>query len=617
MPQIIFRMQKFKILFSLFAFFMMMSSQLSAQEIISELKYNSALIYDTHHSQFRSIDTLQLPFVDDFSYSLLDPNHKYPDQNLWLDKDCFVNTTYPILPPSIGVATFEGLNEYGAPYDTSGVVQQGGADTLTSHAIHLETHAPGDSVYLSFFYEKKGLGDFPNSGDKLFLELKKNDGTWNEVWFMDGDASAPSDIKFFQVMIPIVDVAYFFNNFQFRFRNIATTSGNNDHWHVDYVRLDASRNYTDTLLQDVAAVYTPGTILKNYEFMPWTQFRNNQSDELGVSFPFVIRNNNDVTINTAIQYFSDEVFSGSNVFTSSLTAINFTSSSVITQSNPTFPIGVSPPGDSALLLINCKATSTPDDLRSNDSAYRVQPFYNYYAHDDGSAEKAYAINIAGGRTAVKYHVNIPDTLRAIQFHFAHIDADISNKFFSIMVWKSLIPNEQLIYEQDFLHPAYIDSINGFATYILDTPQAITDTFYIGMMQSYPNYYYVGLDRNTDSHLNSYFNVGSGWQQSSYSGSLMIRPLVGAKLPYTSVQNISANTISVNCYPNPTADFLHVNVSGIKNSEILITDLMGKLIQTSEGTDESIFVGNLSQGMYLLTVIDKLSKQSFTTRFIKM
>ena len=180
-----------------------------------------------------------------------------------------------------------------------------------------------------------------------------------------------------------------------------------------------------------------------------------------------------------------------------------------------------------------------------------------------------------------------------------------------------MPNEQLIYEQDFLHPTYIDSINGFATYILDTPKAITDTFYIGMLQSYANYYYVGLDKNTDSHLNSYFNVGNGWQQSSYAGSLMIRPVVGAKLPYTTVQNISANTISVNCYPNPTADFLHVNVSGVKHAELFITDLLGRSIQTSEGSDENIFVGNLSQGMYLLTVKDKQSRQSFTTRFIKL
>lgn len=98
---------------------------------------------------------------------------------------------------------------------------------------------------------------------------------------------------------------------------------------------------------------------------------------------------------------------------------------------------------------------------------------------------------------------------------------------------------------------------------------------------------------------------------------MIRPVVGAKLTYTSVQNISVETISVNCFPNPVDDILHLNVKGINHAELFITDLTGRTIQISEGTDENIFVGNLSPGMYLLTVKDKLSKQSFTTRFIKL
>ena len=606
-----------KILSTIFIlFFILMHNTSSAQEIISELKYNSALLFDSHHSKLRSTDTLSLPFIDDFSYSQLDPNHKYPDQNLWLDKDCFVNTTYPVLPPSIGVATFDGLNEYGIPYDTTGVVQQAESDTLTSLPIHMETLSPADSVYLSFFYEKMGVGDYPNIGDILLLELKKSDGSWNEVWQMDGDASAPTIIKFRQLMVPVTDNSYFFNNFQFRFRNIATTSGNNDHWHIDYVRLYAGRSIADTLIQDVAAIYTPGTILKNYEFMPWTQFRNNQPEETLSTFPFTILNNNNVTMNTAIQYFADEIYSSSNVFSSSTSALNFNAGTSVVQANSTFPVGAVPPGDSALLIIKCKATATPDDLRQNDSAYRVQPFFNYYAHDDGSAEKAYGLNAAGGKIAVKYKVNIPDTLRAVQIHFAHIDADISDKLFSILIWKSLVPNTQLIYEQDFLKPSYIDSINGFATYILDTPKLITDTFYVGMLQSFPNFYNVGLDRNTDSHLNSYYNVTGVWSQSSYSGSLMIRPVVGAELPFTSTKNISSNTIKVNCYPNPVENMLHVNVTGIKHAELIITDISGRTMRKSDGIYEDIFVGDFSAGMYLLTVIDKQSKQSFTTRFIK-
>ncbi|MEI7802949.1 MAG: T9SS type A sorting domain-containing protein [Bacteroidota bacterium] len=610
-------MQKFILHFSLLTFILLQISFANAQEVVTDLKYNSALIYEKPQKYLRSTDTLQLPFMDDFSYSQLAPDHKYPDQSLWMDRDVFVNTTYPVLPPSIGVATFDGLNEFGIPYDTSGAVQINPADSLTSLPIHLETVTPADSVYFSFFYEKMGIGDFPNVGDKLILEFKKLDGTWHEQWEMDGDASMPTLIKFRQIMILITDNNYFFNNFQFRFRNYATTSGNNDHWHIDYVRLNSGRNYTDTLLQDVTAVYTPGTILKNYEFMPWTQFKNNQSDELVANFPFVIRNNNDLTINTANQYSADEQFTATNVFTSGVNAINFSPSSVLTQPEATFTITVTPPGDSALLIIDCKATATPDINRRNDSAYRVQPFYNYFSHDDGSAEKAYGLNVAGGKLAVKYHCNVPDTLRAIQIHFAHVNLDVSDKLFSIMVWKSLAPTVQL-YEQDFLHPTYIDSINGFATYVLDTPKAISDTFYVGMLQSYPVYYYVGLDRNTDSHLNNYYNVTGTWNQSSFPGSLMIRPVVGAKLPVVSAApKISERNISVHLYPNPSSDVIHIDVLNSLAAEIYITDMAGKIVHHSEGVYENLFVGNLDAGMYLLTVRDKKTKQSTTTRFIKL
>ncbi|GDX52576.1 hypothetical protein LBMAG27_16230 [Bacteroidota bacterium] len=607
----------------------MLNFHTSAQEIISELKYNDALIFEKHHSQLRSIDTVQLPFIDDFSYSQLNPNHKYPDQNLWMDIDCFVNTTYPILPPSIGVATFDGLNEKGEPYDPSASTQVDltssyPADSLTSLPINMNSISVADSVYLSFFYEKMGIGDYPNVGDKLLLELKKNDGTWNEVWEMDGDGSIPTVIKFRQIMIPIIDAAYFFNGFQFRFRNYATTSGNNDHWHIDYVRLDSSRSYSDTLIRDVAAVYTPGTILNKYQFMPWTQFRNNQSTELAATFPFVVHNMSSIAFNANNKYSASEYFSpfSQNIMFSNGVgnSFNFSSGSFLTQNNSTGNDTASISGDSALLLIKCLITSdsTDKNLR-NDTAYRVQPFYNFYAHDDGSAEKAYALYGGGSKLAYKFYVNVPDTLRAIQIHFAHITTDVSDKFLSIMLWKSVLPIEQLQYEQDFLQPTYIDSINGFATYILDTPQAISDTFLVGWLQTYPDYLNVGLDKNTDSHQYVFYqtSVNPTFVQSTAIGSIMIRPVVGAKLTYTSVQNISVETISVNCFPNPVDDILHLNVKGINHAELFITDLTGRTIQISEGTDENIFVGNLSPGMYLLTVKDKLSKQSFTTRFIKL
>jgi hypothetical protein len=164
---------------------------------------------------------------------------------------------------------------------------------LTSLPIHLENLSPADSVYLSFFYEAQGYGDYPNPGDLLMLQLRKNDGNWKTVWTQDGSSSAVplSNQQFKQVMIRIDSAAYFFNSFQFRFHNISTLSGNNDHWHIDYVRMNKGRFLADTTLNDLAITYRPSSILKNYQQMPWSQFKNFQSTELASFHKVRFRNN--------------------------------------------------------------------------------------------------------------------------------------------------------------------------------------------------------------------------------------------------------------------------------------------------------------------------------------
>jgi hypothetical protein len=75
---------------------------------------------------------------------------------LWQDDDVYINGTYPVDPPTIGVATFDGLARTGYPYDFPNYTAYGRADHLTSVPIDLEYPA-SDSIYLSFFYQAKGL----------------------------------------------------------------------------------------------------------------------------------------------------------------------------------------------------------------------------------------------------------------------------------------------------------------------------------------------------------------------------------------------------------------------------------------------------------------------------
>jgi len=115
-----------------------------AQPVASPLNSNPVLQeYAKKHpdrakTQFKSAPVvLTLPFMDDFSYASLESSElHYPITSLWLDNDVFINSTLGVNPPSIGVATFDGLDAKGEPYISyNGVNEDGPSDTLTSQFI--------------------------------------------------------------------------------------------------------------------------------------------------------------------------------------------------------------------------------------------------------------------------------------------------------------------------------------------------------------------------------------------------------------------------------------------------------------------------------------------------
>ena len=124
------------------------------------------------------IDTLSLPFWDDFSSSQL-----IPDSSKWLvGADVNINRGRGLNPPSINVATFDGTNQYGVPY--SDMDLRGEADSLVSQPIDLSTIPIGlkSTLYFSFFWQKKGNGEIPEKEDSLRLQFKDLNGIWATVW---------------------------------------------------------------------------------------------------------------------------------------------------------------------------------------------------------------------------------------------------------------------------------------------------------------------------------------------------------------------------------------------------------------------------------------------------
>ena len=118
---------------------------------------------------------LELPFWDDFSKA-----ENVPDTALWIDSENVnINNTFGKNAPSIGVASFDGLDAFGTPYNLN-AVEVGFVDSLTSRPIDL-SKVPAvqiNSVYLSFFFQRGGNGELPDEDDFIQLEFLSPESQW-------------------------------------------------------------------------------------------------------------------------------------------------------------------------------------------------------------------------------------------------------------------------------------------------------------------------------------------------------------------------------------------------------------------------------------------------------
>ncbi|MBI4930135.1 MAG: T9SS type A sorting domain-containing protein [Bacteroidetes bacterium] len=629
----------------LFSLFIIHHSFCFSQEVLMDLTTNPVVVKkynEVRNSTLRinpvKLDTVSLPFLDDFSKDDI-----YPDAFLWLDSNVFINRDYPIAPPTLGVATFDGVSKSGCPYDTLASANSSeSADTLTSKPINLSSLPPDSSVIFSFFWQASsflyGRGNDPENSDTLLLQFKNpllaDSIAWKTVWYKNGYNPVTPDTGFHLVIIPITDLSYLQNGFQFRFRNYATVSGNVDHWHIDYVYLDKNRSMTDTIFDDVAFVYNSRSLLKNYYAMPWEQY---QASEMKSNLTFFIRNNDTVTKNVS---FTDTIYNSAlnPVASDSLNAGNIYSWSTngycnyAPFANP--PISTTPPNyvfpiltQDTSFLLECVLTPPISDIdKWNDTLRFTQTFSNYYAYDDGTAEKGYGLNAAGGQIAYKFSLNQPDTLVAVQMLFNWIGPNVNQQQFKIRVWgdNGGVPSSAYIYEDTIITPNYEyvyhndwgNLTNMFYPYLLKTKQVLSGTFYVGFVQ-YTNpsttLLNLGLDQNTNSNSKMYYNVGSGWNQSALAGSWMIRPVFGTTKGLLTVHNEEPLTSSFTIYPNPTSGKFRIqsdNNSFLKSIEenyhLTVFSIDGQMVheETISSFSSEIDISNLREGLYFVRVENK-------------
>ena len=569
--------------------------------------------------QFKSLrsdtDTLELPFFDDFAKPLV-----YPDTNLWEDNFVFINQSFGDNPPTVGVATFDMLNQVGEIYSTASNMGFE-ADKLTSKLINLDY--PGDTtIFLSFYYQPQGLsGNTPELQDSLILQFTSPDTVWATVWSVSGSDNQ----AFRQVIIPIDNPMYLKKGFQFRFINygsiadnsVASWAGNGDVWNLDFVYLDKNRTEADTTYDEVAFVNNITSFLNDYESMPWTHYDASQNH---LDFSYQIKNLRNSGGNIQVKSRTLDMvdrFSGNGVnqsFGAENIPDNSTSSftSTLTISGSLFHSNTSDSADfKTRFYLEIDTISEHQKFRWNDTLEYHQQFSNYYAYDDGTPEAGIGLfgnGTAHAKLAYRFDPVIPDTLRAVKIFFNRTYQDASQKYFIFTVWSDYngLP-DTVIYSEIGMRPEYADSLNQFMLYTPDTLMYLTGPFFIGWEKTTEDMLNVGFDKNRDAHDKIFYNIYGSWQASTIPGAMMIRPVFGKDFT-TNIPSIpNAEQSNVLLYPNPVRDklflqFLEKNTNAEFSTTIL--NLYGKTIQSFSGVPDEIATAELSNGIYLLVIRDE-------------
>ncbi len=615
---------------SCFSVFLLLSTHLYSQGIIERpLSINPVII--KKHQEFKGLsaaksssitDTLTLdPLVgilDDFS-----KESPFPDTMVWLDRFVYINREYAKSPITLGVATFDGLNENGYPYDfTRPKLSSDIADYLTSKPIDLNFSA-SDSIYLSFYYQPQGLGDSPAINDSLVLEFKAPGiSPWKHIWAKKGSTLATNDSSWKLVMIPISNPSFLQKGFQFQFHNWATISGNTDHWNIDYVYLNRFRNIHDTLFEDVAFVYNTPSLTKTYTQMPWGHYT---ASYMKTGYSTTIKNNFKIPKFGSFIYKVDTAgIQVNTTYSGGATNIPVGNVNIPLFTNPSLNYTIPQLNAPQNYCIESVLNSTPDFDRNNDTVRHCQVFANSYAYDDGTAEKEVGLNILNAQLAEKYTSTIADTLRYIDIYFNPYLINASAFPFRLKVWADgSVPGIELFVSDTTLIPSYTSGYNQFVRYELNNPLYLAaGSFFIGFQQKTPtadDYIFVGLDKNINTQDKTFYNVNGSWQNIPFTGSLMMHPVFGKTADFVGISTILNQEKSISVYPNPANDRLYIKYNSSNYSQkitYVVFDLSGRiLIEKTSLVLDFIDISSVDEGVYFVRLFD--GEIYSTSKFIKI
>jgi hypothetical protein len=553
------------------------------------------------------VAVLNLPFFDDFSTATL-----HPDNALWVPgSGVYINNTLTTKQPSINVATFDGLNSKGVPYNFTNEQAQGDSDTLTSQPINLTGLVATDSIYLSYYWQARGLGELPDGSDTFRLEFLNQLGDWITVWKKGGSEFSAN---FQQSFIKITNPAFLHANFQFRFRAFGRLSGAFDTWHLDYIYLNKKRLLTDRFIKDIAVRKPLTSLLKRYTAMPFKHYfarpELETADSVRTDIVNLFNNFNFTSFTFTIydELGRKEVQRFQEPVSAFIQAQNTQPKSIKIR-----PITKPDTGSRMRLKYKFDLLTTDDqnptiptvNLRRNDTISAYTDLSDYYAYDDGGAEFGVRMNQRLGRTAVRFTTQVRDTLGGVRMAIVPFRKDLSGQGFTIQVWSNLSGKPDRVIYQKSVPLNYAADRNGFVEYVFDNGVAVSDTFYVGWLQISQDALSVGLDRNSELGSKQLFsNLSQEWvKNTEIKGSVMIRPFFGGKASSIITGEEPALTSSTFVYPNPTNGLIRWSNESLKQIDIFT--LQGTKVRTEypSGTQRETSLAELSEGVYVLRLTD--------------
>ena len=603
---------------------MLPATQAVSQEIVTGLLFNRQLAGVKHKPQLKSTkgnDTLLLPFIDDFSGDSL-----FPSPDRWTDRQVFVNNTYSVKQPSLGIATFDCLDETGKLY-AEATTAVFASDHLTSQPIDLAS-LPGDSTYLSFLYEAGGIADMPERDDSLTLSFwAPEEEQWYSVWKARGEATN----GFRTVMIPVKDPRYLRKGFRFMFTGYASLSGvvsepsragNADQWNIDHVMLDKGRSRNDTVLHDVALTLPQKSLVKEYESMPWRHFRQAYLSVMSPTAVINYRNNDTIVRNVTRHITIKDILENVVVRDFDAGATNVLTQTSMQYDAPLLYTFNSSSVDSALFLVTVSLITDDFDPKSNDTLRYYQRFGNYFAIDDGSAEAGYGIDGQGSRNAMvalQFRSFIADSVKALKICFNDAYGNTNQIGFDIMVWTDDNGKPGLLLgSTEGPVAATGTDLNGFVTYPFDKPVSVTGNFWIGWKQKRDIFLNAGLDMNTSPSARQYYSLSGSWEPSQAPGVVMMRPVMKGEGSSTSSDEGTLLNDLFRIYPNPTDGRTTLLASDRAPDDFFIdvVSMTGARVMSLDHTVNPDF-SSLAAGNYMIIIRTREGKPLSLLRLIKV